>query len=207
METLSVIRKNAYTAFSPRPQSVTVTTKRLDEVLSVNNPKRNDNRHLSKSSSSTKEPIPSNSVTAKLSSKKSQPEAPKSSAKVQMSSSTGHVYPTSSSVVTGISSKAVRESNYTPSISSIGSVLLRSKTADFEKILSDQKKKSRISPTASVQKSSHNVHSSSAKVQQPPNVTNINISLKAASKKKSDDSENRMPIYKRQEIISSVQKT
>lgn len=132
-----------------------------------------------------------------------------------MSSSTGHIAqlsPTS----TGASVKAVRESNYTPSISSIGSVLLRSKTADFERILSDQNKKSRISATGlnlPALKTTHNVQSIQAKIQPPPNpnvTTNINISLKTTSAKKktgSEETEKRMPIYKRQEIISSVQKT
>lgn len=199
-----VIRKNAQSAFSQRPQSVTVTTKRLDEVQTVNNPQRDDNRYSSKSASSTKEQ--STPVSAKVSSKKPQPERKSSITKIQMSSSTGHISP-SSSTAPGTSSKALRESNYTPSISSIGSVLLRSKTADFERILSDQKKKSRISTTPA-QKTSHSVQSLQSKAQPPnPNVTNINISMKTAPKKKSEDSEKRMPIYKRQEIISSVQNT
>lgn len=134
--------------------------------------------------------------------------------KIQMSSSTGHISPLSPTS-SGASAKAVRESNYTPSISSIGSVLLRSKTADFERILSDQNKKSRISATGlnlPALKTTHNVQSIQAKIQPPPNpnVTNINISLKTTSAKKkpgSEETEKRMPIYKRQEIISSVQKT
>lgn len=134
-----------------------------------------------------------------------------------MSSSTGQIPPISLSSGTP---KAVREStNYTPSISSIGSNVLRSKTADFERILSDQNKKSRISATAlnlPALQTTHNVQSMQAKIQPPPNpnVTNINISLKTTSPKKKisssgngEDAEKRMPIYKRQEIISSVQKT
>lgn len=204
---IPVLRKATQSAFSQRPQSVTVTTKRLDEVQTVNNPLRDDPRHSSKSST-TKEQIPSTSTLAKVSSsKKSQPERKSSVTKIQMSSSTGQMSSPLLPTASG-SSKAVRESNYTPSISSIGSVLLRSKTADFEKILSDQKKKSRISANAPPQKIALNAQSIHSKAQQPnPNVANINISLKTGSKQKSEDSEKRMPIYKRQEIISSVQKT
>lgn len=135
-----------------------------------------------------------------------------------MSSSAGAIAPLSLSTA---APKAVREAtNYTPSISSIGSNVLRSKTADFERILSDQNKKSRISATAlnlPALQTTHNVQSLQAKIQPPPNpnVTNINISLKttASGKKKvassgnGEEAEKRMPIYKRQEIISSVQKT
>lgn len=140
-----------------------------------------------------------------------------------MSSSTGQV----SSPAGALSAvKAAKESNYTPSISSIGSNVLRSKTADFER-MSDQSKKSRISATMNLPalQTTHNVQSLQAKIQSPPSpiTTNISISLKATSaqqKKKSEDvtsppassvpsstGERRsMPIYKRQEIISSVQK-
>lgn len=140
-----------------------------------------------------------------------------------MSSSTGQM-------TTVSSVKAVKESNYTPSISSIGSNVLRSKTADFER-MSDQSKKSRISATMNLPalQTTHNVQTLQAKIQSPPSpiTTNISISLKTtnAAKKKSEDvatsnvtssssssstltGERRsMPIYKRQEIISSVQKS
>lgn len=134
-----------------------------------------------------------------------------------MSSSTGQISP---NTTTSAAPKAARESvNYTPSISSIGSNVLRSKTADFERILSDQNKKSRISSATAMAlpalQTTHNVQSLQAKIQPPPSVTNINISLKTTSAKKkpsatnsgSEEIEKRMPIYKRQEIISSVQKT
>ena len=124
-----------------------------------------------------------------------------------MSSSTGHVSSTTTTH-SGNSSKTVREPNYTPSISSIGSVLLRSKTADFERILNDQKKKSRISTTTQDPRVSAAVQSIKPKIQTSnPNVTNINISLKTVSQKKPEDLEKRTPIYKRQEIISSVKKS
>lgn len=159
---------------------------------------------------------PSTSVKSLF--KKSQAEAPRkpSVSKIQMSSSTGHIAPISP---TTAATKALKEStNYTPSISSIGSNVLRSKTADFERILSDQNKKSRISATGlnlPALQTTHNVQSIQAKIQPPPTsptVTNINISLKASAKKKQptstgEEGEKRMPIYKRQEIISSVQKS
>lgn len=137
-----------------------------------------------------------------------------------MSSSTGQI----AAGVASTSVKAMKESNYTPSISSIGSNVLRSKTADFER-MSDQSKKSRISAAMNLPalQTTHNVQSLQAKIQSPPSpiTTNISISLKTTSapKKKSEDvtstsvtlpaaSERRsVPIYKRQEIISSVQKT
>lgn len=115
-----------------------------------------------------------------------------------MSSSADHI---ALNAPPGTALKVAKESNYTPSISSIGSVLLRSKTADFERILSDQNKKSRMT-TASVNppalKSSQNNQSTSSNAP----------SMKVSSQKKniSGDSEKRMPIYKRQELISSVQK-
>lgn len=113
-----------------------------------------------------------------------------------------------------LSSKAVKESNYTPSISSIGSTVLRSKTADFER-MSDPSKKSRISAAMNFPalQTSHNVQSLQAKIQSPPspNVTNISISLKTTATPSgtvtSGVEKRTMPIYKRQEIISSVQKT
>lgn len=166
-----------------------------------------------------KDQTPSTTASTKVSKKAQLEQSRKPSVtKIQMSSSTGHISPISvSSPSSGTSSKAVRESNYTPSISSIGSVLLRSKTADFERILSDQNKKSRISATGlnlPALKTSHNVQSMQAKIQPQanPNVTNINISLKTSSSKKkleAPEPEKRMPIkpIKRQEIISSVQKT
>lgn len=143
-----------------------------------------------------------------------------------MSSSTGQVSSASPSVALG-AVKPMKESNYTASISSIGSNVLRSKTADFER-MSDQSKKSRISATMNLPalQTTHNVQSLQAKIQSPPSpiTTNISISLKTTSatskQKKSDEvtsppasssassssGERRsMPIYKRQEIISSVQ--
>jgi hypothetical protein len=135
--------------------------------------------------------------------------------KIQMSSSTGQI----SSIPATTEKVAKEPANYTPSISSIGSNVLRSKTADFERILSDQNKKSRISGTGlnlPALQTTHNVQSIQAKIQQPPpspTVTNINISLKTTAAKKKqpvstvEEVEKRMPIYKRQEIISSVQKT
>lgn len=125
-----------------------------------------------------------------------QAEARKSNiTKIQMSSSAGHIALQAPPPTV----KTPRESNYTPSISSIGPVLLRSKTADFERILSDQNKKSRIT-TANLNppalKTSHNVQSMQAKIQTPPNVS---------TSTKPSAAEKRMPIYKRQEIISSVQ--
>lgn len=159
------------------------------------------------------------STSTKIPLKKSQVEAARKSSvtKIQMSSSTGHISPVSN---LSVAAKAVKEStNYTPSISSIGSNVLRSKTADFERILSDQNKKSRISATGlnlPALQTTHNVQSIQAKIQPPPaspTVTNINISLKTTSTKKKqptstgEEGEKRMPIYKRQEIISSVQKS
>lgn len=159
------------------------------------------------------------STSTKIPLKKSQVEAARkpSVTKIQMSSSTGHISPVQVSSPGG---KAAKEAtNYTPSISSIGSNVLRSKTADFEKILSEQNKKSRISATGlnlPALQTTHNVQSIQAKIQQPPpspTVTNINISLKTTSTKKKqaastgEEAEKRMPIYKRQEIISSVQKS
>ena len=126
-----------------------------------------------------------------------------SSKSISMSASVGHM-PTTSV-------KVVRESNYTPSITNIGSNVLRSKTADFERIL-DHNKKSRIStvtatvPTPQLQSSNANDH------QQSFNVINQNlVALKTTStsrKKPNDDSsEKRNSIYKRQELISSVQRS
>lgn len=212
---IPVLRRNVPpTVFPQRPQSVTVTTKRLDEVQTVNNPQSDANS--TKIASNNKDLPQTSPSLPKAPLKKSQAEARKSSlSKIQMSSSAGHISPT---LLSGTSSKAVREAtNYTPSISSIGSNVLRSKTADFERILSDQNKKSRISSAAGhlpALQTSHNVQSLQAKIQPPPSptVTNINISLKTSPGKKapstnSEDSERRMPIYKRQEIISSVQKS
>lgn len=94
-------------------------------------------------------------------------------------------------------------------------MLLRSKTADFERILSDQNKKSRISATTQNLPALKTSQSIQAKIQPPPsnnpaNMANINISMKTSpsgKKKPEEVSEKRMPIYKRQELISSVQKT
>jgi hypothetical protein len=203
---------------------VTITSKRLDEVQTVDK----SQQKLTKDSSLSSIP----SVTAKLPTKKLQVETTKKSSSaraIQLSSSTGQIQSALSTTL----SKAVKESNYTPSISSIGSNVLRSKTADFER-MSDPSKKSRISAAMNFPalQTSHNVQSLQAKIQSPTNanVTNISISLKGstssssstpapvAPKKKTSvveetappTSEKRsMPIYKRQEIISSssVQKT
>lgn len=193
---------------------------------------------LSKDSSLSSIP----SVTAKLPAKKLQVDTKKaisSTRSIQTSMSTGQMQSAlNAAAAAAAASKAVKESNYTPSISSIGSNVLRSKTADFER-MSDSSKKSRISAAMNFPalQTSHNVQSLQAKIQSPTNanVTNISISLKGTSatapKKKSSvveetapppppstatsssstsSSEKRsMPIYKRQEIISSssVQKT
>jgi hypothetical protein len=224
---------------------VTITSKRLDEVQTLNS-QRDDTRQqqhvatkLMKDTSLTS--MPSNALsspTSKMPSKKAQIEGKKTigtTRTIQMSSSAGQIV--SSSLSTAqlqsippsspppSSIKAVKESNYTPSISSIGSNVLRSKTADFER-MSDSSKKSRISAAMNFPalQTSHNVQSLQAKIQSPtpnPNVTNISISLKTTAqtpKKKSSSTsaeesagsggERRsMPIYKRQEIISSVQKS
>lgn len=175
---------------------VTITTKRLDEVQTVKTSQRDEIKQALKS--------PTSSLTfdmSKIPSKKvPQIESRKTSVtKIQMSSSAGNITPVAATSSSATTLKAVRESNYTPSISSIGSVLLRSKTADFERILSDQ---NTIKPSARINQE----RASPAN----PNVTNINISLKTSAKKKqaaaNDESEKRLPIYKRQEIISSVQK-
>lgn len=223
----TVSRRNATFQF-PQRQSVTITTKRLDEVQTLNNPQQKDDTKTS-SKSSTKE-------STKIPLKKSQLETKKPTSSssttrtIQMSSSTGQMTSSFSSPGAASSVKAVKESNYTASISSIGSNVLRSKTADFER-MSDSSKKSRISATMNLPalQTTHNVQSLQAKIQSPPSsiTTNISISLKTstnAPKKKSDDistasssssstptttvsgvsGERRsMPIYKRQELISS----
>ena len=160
------------------------------------------------------------SVLTKIPSKKSISDVKKPlglSKSISLSSSVGHM----SSITSP--SKTVRESNYTPSITNIGSNVLRSKTADFERIV-DQNKKSRTiipitiqplqtSNSTSTVGSSSSSSTASLKQQSPSsqNVTNINISLKTttASKKKGPEevAEKRAPVYKRQEIISSVQKS
>lgn len=194
------------TVYPQRPQSVTVTSKRLDEVQKVNAPQ--DSKHSTKTTLSIKEQISSTSAVPSGSSHKPKPEMPRKSSlvKVQPSASTGHMSLGISS--TGAPSvKAVRESNYTPSISSIGSVLLRSKTADFERILSDKNKKSRISGVTSSQTSAKAPEPAVAlKSVQPQSNTlaSRNVAAKVASVKK--EPEQKLPIYKRQEIISSVQK-
>lgn len=220
----TVSRRNATFQF-PQRQSVTITTKRLDEVQTLNPQQKDDTKATSKSTgtkdSSTKIPLKKSQLETK------KPTSSSSTTRtIQMSSSTGQMTSYSSPGATS-SMKAVKESNYTASISSIGSNVLRSKTADFER-MSDSSKKSRISANMNLPalQTTHNVQSLQAKIQAPPSsiTTNISISLKTSSapKKKSDDvstapstttvssvgSEKRsMPIYKRQEIISSVQKT
>lgn len=221
---------------------MTITSKRLDEVQTLNS-QRDDTRQqqhvatkLMKDTSLTSMPSTAlSSSTSKMSSsKKTQIEGKKTigtTRTIQMSSSTGQIItpsftaaPPPIAPTTSVSIKAVKESNYTPSISSIGSNVLRSKTADFER-MSDSSKKSRISAAMNFPalQTSHNVQSLQAKIQSPsanPNVTNISISLKttATPKKKTSTSaeestassggERRsMPIYKRNEIISSVQKS
>lgn len=207
---LVTLRNNTQTTVFPqRPQSVTVTTKRLDEVQKVNAPQSQESKQTTKTTLSIKEQISSTSATP-TTSKHPKPEARKSSlAKIQMSSSSGHIS-TPGVSSTGTLVKAVRESNYTPSISSIGSVLLRSKTADFERIMSDKNKKSRISTTAPTEPK--HVKSTEptvpAKIQPQANpITNRNMSAKTSiTPIKKAESEPKMPIYKRQQIISSVQK-
>lgn len=233
----TVSRRNATFQF-PQRQSVTITTKRLDEVQTLN-PQQKDDTKTSTSKSTTISKDQSSST--KISHKKSQLETKKPTSSssttrtIQMSSSTGQMTSFSSPQGATSSMKAVKESNYTASISSIGSNVLRSKTADFER-MNDSSKKSRISATMNLPalQTTHNVQSIQAKIQSPPSsiTTNISISLKTTSapKKKSDDvstasssssstpittvsagvsGERRsMPIYKRQELISSsVQKT
>lgn len=204
----------------------------MDEVQTLNPQQKDDTKTSSKSSinkdqSSTKIPLKKSQLDTK------KPTSSSSTTRtIQMSSSTGQMT-SFSSPGAPISTKAVKESNYTASISSIGSNVLRSKTADFER-MSDSSKKSRISATMPALQTTHNVQSLQAKIQSPPSsiTTNISISLKTTSapKKKSDDvstasssssstptatttisagGERRsMPIYKRQELISSsVQKT
>lgn len=93
----------------------------------------------------------------------------------------------------------------------LGGAVLRSKTADFERLL-DQTKKSRVSSVASTMPTAMQPNLTS---KQPTlssaNVTNISISM-APRKKESISSDlssigepKRGPIYKRQELISSVQ--
>jgi hypothetical protein len=224
----------------PQRQSVTITTKRLDEVQTINPQLQKDQASKSQGREShhhhhhhhqQQQHQPSaitQAISTKIPLKKSQLEAkkaPTSVRTIQMSASTGQM--TTFTTPNPSSMKAVKESNYTPSISSIGSNVLRSKTADFER-MSDSNKKSRISSTMNFPalQTSHNVQSLQAKIQSPPNpnVTNISISLKTTSapKKKSQASEESslaatttttdvekktLPIYKRQEIISSVQNT
>lgn len=167
-----------------------------------------DPKHSTKTTLSIKEQISSTSAVPSGSSHKPKPEMPRKSSlvKVQPSASTGHMSLGISS--TGAPSvKAVRESNYTPSISSIGSVLLRSKTADFERILSDKNKKSRISGVTSSQPSAKAPEPAAAlkSVQAQSNtLASRNVAAKVASVKK--EPEQKLPIYKRQELISSVQK-
>lgn len=98
---------------------------------------------------------------------------------------------------------------------SIGGAVLRSKTADFERLF-DQTKKSRISSLAATmpiiaQSIGQTNNSVQSKQPSSPNVTNINISLTTKKKSLSDsvdtsatDLLRKGPIYKRQEIISSV---
>ena len=206
-------RRSSQSIFTTPRQSVTVTTKRLDEIQMVNVPQSMS----SSSSTSMKDQaslISSSSGLTKIPSKKLISDVKKPlglSKSISLSSSAGHISTISSPA------KTVRESNYTPSITNIGSNVLRSKTADFERIVDQNKKSRTITPITIQSLQSSNatsaISSSSSKQQLPSsqNVTNINISLKTttASKKKGSDevAEKRAPVYKRQEIISSVQKS
>ncbi|CAO1343516.1 unnamed protein product [Diamesa serratosioi] len=220
-------RRSSQSIFTTPRQSVTVTTKRLDEIQMVNVPQS----MASSSSTSVKDQASmttSSSGLTKIPSKKLISDVKKPlglSKSISLSSSVGQMSSMSSAPSAG---QTVRESNYTPSITNIGSNVLRSKTADFERIV-DQNKKSRTITPITIQSlqssnstnaigsssSSSSISSLSLKQQIPPssqNVTNINISLKTttASKKKGPDgevAEKRAPVYKRQEIISSVQKS
>lgn len=185
---------------SQRPQPVTITSKCLDEVQKVQSSARPaGDKHPSKLTLNLKDQSTTTTVElgTKFSLKKSPSDTRHSTVtKIQTSASTGHIQMPQSSTSSS-SLKTVRESNYTPSISSIGSVLLRSKTADFERIMSDQTK---------VHKSSRNAQN----VQEKPQAPAAPAATKTAPTKKksiSDETEKRVPIYKRQEIISSVQKT
>lgn len=147
---------------STRPLSVTIKSKRLDEVQKVGNP-----------------PPSPTKISASIIAAKKLPKADvkKTLSKIQTSSSASHITSPPLLSPTGLAAKSLRESNYTPSISSIGSVL-RSKTEDFERLLSDKHKKGH----------------------EPLKIPSRNAPGKALSDQK-------MPIYLRQEIISSVQKT
>jgi hypothetical protein len=89
----------------------------------------------------------------------------------------------------------------------LGGAVLRSKTADFER-LSDHTKKTRKSSLATTMPTITQSAVQTERQLSSPNVTNINISLTA--KKKTDSihtsatDSRKGPIYKRQELISSV---
>lgn len=204
---LSDPRRSSQSIFTTPRQSVTVTTKRLDEIQMVNVPQSIS----SSSSTSIKDQAPltsSSSGLTKIPSKKLISDVKKPiglSKSISLSSSIGHISSISSPA------KTVRESNYTPSITNIGSNVLRSKTADFERIVDQNKKSRTITPLTIQSLQSSNATSAVSSSSSSQNVTNINISLKTttASKKKGTDevAEKRAPVYKRQEIISSVPKS
>lgn len=101
--------------------------------------------------------------------------------------------PSSAELTKGLSAIGMHEPKLTPSISSIGSAVLRSKTADFERMLQLQSVKKSTAdtdplaagPNESIVRSS----SASAAVGSRLSTTNTRTS----------------PIYKRNEIIASVQ--
>lgn len=96
-----------------------------------------------------------------------------------------------------------REQKFTPSITSIGNAVLRSRTADFEKISKTENKQTKTSTTSSEKKkyTKRRYTDSRHQTQHIPD----SQTLEASSSVKKDDKTNlSQTVYKRRELISSV---
>lgn len=99
-----------------------------------------------------------------------------------------------------------REPRYTPSISNIGNAVLKSKTADFEKISKTETKPTKIVTTTTSLEKKKYTKRRYTDTRHPTRHIPDSESLEFSSNKQEDrNSQSSQQVYKRRELISSVQ--
>ncbi|XP_056640965.1 uncharacterized protein LOC130447933 [Diorhabda sublineata] len=109
--------------------------------------------------------------------------------------------------VTTPSAEVEREPRFTPSITSIGNAVLRSKTADFERIMKDTKSKPIAVSTIEKEKKKYTKRRYTDSRHQTRHIPDAETLESASAQNKREEKANNSqsgPVYKRRELISSV---
>ncbi|CAH1159539.1 unnamed protein product [Phaedon cochleariae] len=171
-----------------------------------------EDNHVLKATRITKESVPSVQKVSFSSTQEPQQikESKDQSASYQRQVSLTKQKVAEPKAVPEVARQVEREPRYTPSITSIGNAVLRSRTADFERIIKVDSGKTKSSGTSSVVEREKKKYTkrrytdSRHQTRHIPDAETIESASSQAKREEKANSSQSGPVYKRRELISSV---